>query len=154
MRCLETFGSHMYWFSELPNLVVFNPFHWVFQEKEKRKGLCEDYVNFCSLNLMFLQLNNHFHQCTLCITMSSIGSRATTLCSAILPIVYTPTSTNLSTLLTGHCTSSRQCKISLLSGKFVLKQWQHLCTVGNFHSFVTLQCLPCISGWLKKNQKL
>ena len=36
--------------------------------------------------------------------MPSIGSRATTLCSAILPIVYTPTSTNLSTLLTGHCT--------------------------------------------------
>jgi hypothetical protein len=36
--------------------------------------------------------------------MSSIGSRATTLCSTILPIVYTPTSTNLSTLLTVHCT--------------------------------------------------
>jgi hypothetical protein len=34
----------------------------------------------------------------------TIGSRATTLCSAILPIVYTLTSTNLSTLLTGHCT--------------------------------------------------
>ena len=55
------------------------------------------------------------------ITMSSIGSRATTLCSTILPIVYTLTSTNLSTHLTGHCTFG-QCKISLLPGQFVLKQ--------------------------------
>ena len=124
----------------------------LFRRKRKKNIMGELFKLICSCNC-FCNWNHHFHQCMLYITMSSIGFRATTLCSAILSIVYTLTSTNLSTHLTGHCAFG-QCKISLLPRQFVLKQQWHLHTVGHFYCFITLCHLPCIFGWLEKNQKL
>jgi hypothetical protein len=118
---------------------VFDPFHWVFSEEKegkerKRKRLWENYINSLPLlcNLMFLQLNNHFHQCTLYITMSSIDSRATTLCSAILPLSTLQHPLTCPHFLQGTVYTSGQCKISLLPGQFVLKQQWHLRTVDHF----------------------
>jgi len=51
------------------------------KRKEKKETMGELCKFVCSLNSMFLQLNNYFHQCTLYIPMSSIHSRAT-FCSA------------------------------------------------------------------------
>src|SRR6202044_3731008 len=76
-------------------MVVFIPFHWVFEggeerKKEKQKGKRERSWKI---------------KCLLFALLKTVNSRVTSkFCSAVLPIVHTSTSTYLSTSLARHCT--------------------------------------------------